>query len=79
MTSAADAPFTPEQQEYLKGFMAGVEARRGASPGSRSRRSKRGADPADPHRAAQDRAVAARRQAHRRGGGEAQEAPARSV
>ncbi|WP_135468037.1 NirA family protein [Crenalkalicoccus roseus] len=24
-----DAPFTAEQQEYLKGFMAGVEARRG--------------------------------------------------
>ena len=26
----SDAPFTAEQQEYLKGFMAGVEARRGA-------------------------------------------------
>jgi hypothetical protein len=25
MTNAADAPFTPDQQEYLKGFMAGVE------------------------------------------------------
>ena len=25
-----DAAFSPEQQEYLKGFMAGVEARRGA-------------------------------------------------
>ena len=25
-----DSPFNPEQQEYLKGFMAGVEARRGS-------------------------------------------------
>jgi hypothetical protein len=26
----SDAPFSSEQQEYLKGFMSGVEARRSA-------------------------------------------------
>lgn len=55
----SDQPFTGEQQEYLKGFMAGVEARRGAlglpvSPVA----GLAAADPADIHRAAQDRAVA---------------------
>src|SRR5580692_2878544 len=56
-----DAPFSGEQQEYLKGFMAGVEARRAAlglplaPPGEASP----AADPADINRAAQDRTVAA--------------------
>ncbi len=58
MTNAADAPFTPDQQEYLKGFMAGVEARR-AVTGQPLAPVEGVADPADPHRAAQDRAVAA--------------------
>ena len=58
--SLAGAPFSFEQTEYLKGFMAGVEARRaalglplvpeGGAPA---------ADPADLQRAAQDRTVAA--------------------
>ena len=58
MTNAADAPFTPDQQEYLKGFMAGVEARR-AVAGQPLAPVEGVADPADPHRAAQDRTVAA--------------------
>jgi ferredoxin-nitrite reductase len=58
MTNAADAPFTPDQQEYLKGFMAGVEARR-AVAGQPLAPVEAVADPADPHRAAQDRTVAA--------------------
>ena len=58
MTSAADTPFTPDQQEYLKGFMAGVEARR-AVTGQPLAPVEGVADPADPHRAAQDRTVAA--------------------
>ena len=46
--------FSPEQQEYLKGFMAGVEARRGSlAPASE------GNAPADALRAAQDRTLAA--------------------
>jgi len=45
--------FSPEQQEYLKGFMAGVEARRGAIAPSG------GGAPADALRAAQDRVIAA--------------------
>ncbi len=49
-----DAPFSAEQQEYLKGFMAGVEARRGpllpAGAG--------GGAPPDALRAAQDAAIA---------------------
>ncbi|SDB54057.1 NirA family protein [Belnapia rosea] len=49
-----DTGFNPEQQEYLKGFMAGVEARRGSlAPASE------GTAPADALRAAQDRAIAA--------------------
>src|SRR5579859_77065 len=53
----ADPVFTPEQQEYLKGFMAGVEARRAVAgqplaPVDTSA-------PADIHSAAQDRTVAA--------------------
>jgi ferredoxin-nitrite reductase len=58
MTSAADPPFTPDQQEYLKGFMAGVEARR-AVAGQPLAPVQSAADPADPHRTAQDRTVAA--------------------
>ena len=49
-----DTGFSPEQQEYLKGFMAGVEARRGSlapAPGATA--------PADALRAAQDRTLAA--------------------
>ena len=58
--TAADAPFSAEQQEYLKGFMAGVEARRAAiglplAPEGAAA----GADPNDLQRAAQDRTVAA--------------------
>ena len=45
--------FSPEQQNYLKGFMAGVEARRGSlAPAAAPAPSN------DPLRAAQDRAVA---------------------
>jgi ferredoxin-nitrite reductase len=49
-----DPAFSTEQQEYLKGFMAGVEARRGglglqAAPAAAN----------DPARAAQERAIAA--------------------
>jgi len=56
----SDQPFSTEQQEYLKGFMAGVEARRGAlglpaSPAT----APAAADPTDINRAAQDRIVAA--------------------
>jgi ferredoxin-nitrite reductase len=58
MTSAADTPFTSDQQEYLKGFMAGVEARR-AVTGQPLAPVEGVADPADPHRAAQHRTVAA--------------------
>ena len=59
-----DQPFTDEQQHYLKGFMAGVEARRGAlglpvgpvgGPGG----APDAAAASDIHRAAQDRTVAA--------------------
>jgi ferredoxin-nitrite reductase len=50
-----DAAFSPEQQEYLKGFMAGVEARRGtllpAGAGE-------GGAPPDALRAAQDATIA---------------------
>jgi ferredoxin-nitrite reductase len=57
----ADAPFSAEQQEYLKGFMAGVEARRAALglPLAPEGGSAAAADPADLQRAAQDRTVAA--------------------
>jgi ferredoxin-nitrite reductase len=58
MTNAADTPFTPDQQEYLKGFMAGVEARR-AVTGQPLAPVETGGEPADPHRAARDRTVAA--------------------
>jgi ferredoxin-nitrite reductase len=60
IATMSDQPFSPEQQEYLKGFMAGVEARRGAlglpaSPVA----TPPAADAGDIHRAAQDRTVAA--------------------
>ena len=56
----SDQPFSAEQQEYLKGFMAGVEARRGALGLPASPVAGAGpADAADIHRAAQDRTVAA--------------------
>jgi ferredoxin-nitrite reductase len=46
--------FSPEQQNYLKGFMAGVEARRGAlAPANDG-----GSAPADALRAAQDATIA---------------------
>ena len=56
----SDTAFSVEQQEYLKGFMAGVEARRGAiglpaSPAGDAPPP----DPSDLQRAAQDRTVAA--------------------
>ena len=47
--------FTDEQQNYLKGFMAGVEARRGSlAPAGGAA----GGAPADAMRAAQDATIA---------------------
>jgi ferredoxin-nitrite reductase len=53
--------FSPEQQEYLKGFMAGVEARRGALglPAGPVGAGAAATDPADLQRAAQDAVIAA--------------------
>ncbi len=53
-----DAPSSGEQQEYLKGFMSGVEARRGALglPLGPAGGGEAG-DPSDLQRAAQDRVV----------------------
>ncbi len=51
-----DPVFTPEQQEYLKGFMAGVEARRAVT--GQPLAPVEPAVPADIHSAAQDRTVA---------------------
>ena len=51
-----DTAFTPDQQEYLKGFMAGVEARRAVTGQPLAPVE---APTSDPHRAAQDRTVAA--------------------
>jgi ferredoxin-nitrite reductase len=59
MTNATDATFTPDQQEYLKGFMAGVEARRAVAGQPLAPVEAAQTDPADPHRAAQDRTIAA--------------------
>jgi len=55
-----DPPFSPEQQHYLKGFIAGVEARRAAAgvPAAAGGALAR-ADPDDPQLAAQDRLVEA--------------------
>jgi len=55
-----DQPFSVDQQEYLKGFMSGVEARRSAlglpaTPAADAAP----ADPSDLQRAAQDRTLAA--------------------
>ena len=57
----SDSPFSTEQQEYLKGFMAGVEARRGALglPVAPAPDPAAAADADDLNRAAQDRIVAA--------------------
>ena len=54
------AGFSVEQQEYLKGFMTGVEARRAAFglPQGPTAGAGAGADPNDLQRAAQDRCVA---------------------
>jgi ferredoxin-nitrite reductase len=57
----SDQPFSPEQQEYLKGFMAGVEARRGALGLPASPAGEAPLDPGDIHQAARDRTVAAGR------------------
>src|SRR5580658_679118 len=55
----SEAGFSTEQQEYLKGFMTGVEARRGAFglPAAPMNQPVP-PDPTDPQRAAQDRTVA---------------------
>ena len=50
-----DQPFNVEQQEYLKGFMAGVEAKRGPLGGGGGAEP----DPNDLQRIAQDKTVAA--------------------
>ena len=48
-------PFSADQQEYLKGFMSGVEARRGTlAPG----KAEAAVDPTDLQRLAQDRTIA---------------------
>ncbi len=51
-----DQPFSTEQQEYLKGFMAGVEAKRGPLVGGGGAPAT---DPTDLQRVAQDKAIAA--------------------
>ena len=51
-----DQPFSTEQQEYLKGFMAGVDAKRGPLTGGAAAVE---ADPNDLQRVAQDKQVAA--------------------
>ncbi len=51
-----DQPFSTEQQEYLKGFMAGVEAKRGPLVGGGGAPAT---DPTDLQRLAQDKAIAA--------------------
>ncbi|HVY13823.1 MAG TPA: NirA family protein [Rhodopila sp.] len=52
-------PFSTEQQEYLKGFMFGVEARRAAAGLPLAPGGGEASDPNDLQRAAQDRTVAA--------------------
>jgi ferredoxin-nitrite reductase len=51
--------FSGEQQEYLKGFMSGVEARRSALGLPATPVGEAASDPSDLQRAAQDRAIAA--------------------
>ena len=53
------APFSVEQQEYLKGFMTGVEARRAAFGLPLAPEGGGATDPNDLQRAAQDRTTAA--------------------
>ena len=55
----SDQPFAPGQQEYLKGFLSGVEARRAALGLPLAPVSSGSADPNDLQRLAQDRIVAA--------------------
>ncbi len=54
----SDAAFSSEQQEYLKGFMTGVETRRAALGLNFAPFDAAPADPGDLQRAAQDRTVA---------------------
>ncbi len=54
----SDQPFAPDQQEYLKGFLSGVEARRAALGLPLAPVSSGSADPSDLQRLAQDRIVA---------------------
>jgi ferredoxin-nitrite reductase len=63
-TALTEGPFSDEQQEYLKGFMVGVETRRAAlglplAPVDPAAPDGAAAGPADLQRAAQDRTVAA--------------------
>jgi len=53
-----DQPFTQDQQEYLKGFMSGVEARRSALGLTLAPETAVAADPSDLQRTAQDRVLA---------------------
>ncbi len=55
----SDQAFSPDQQEYLKGFMSGVEARRAAFGLPLAPAGAAAADPSDLQRAAQDRTLAA--------------------
>jgi ferredoxin-nitrite reductase len=65
MTGGADG-FTEEQKQYLEGFLGGVIARRAAQsalpPSSAPAAATPGIGPADAHRAAQDRFLAAGKQ-----------------
>ena len=54
----SDQPFAPDQQEYLKGFLSGVEARRAALGLPLAPVSGAMADPNDLQRLSQDRVVA---------------------
>ena len=54
-----DQPFSPDQQEYLKGFMSGVDARRTALGLPATPAASAPSDPNDLQRIAQDRVTAA--------------------
>ena len=65
---SGNPPFTEDQKQYLEGFLAGIASKRGiaapnsaaaASGGAPANAAPPSSDPADIHRAAQDRAVAA--------------------